>query len=181
MKQDEMYLPYMNTVEILYLLQFLNRDQSILEIGGGKSTIFFSRLVKKVTTLEHNEEWFYRIKEMVTEVKNNHSCEFHLVLPNYLHQGLNPAEPGQFDNYVDFLSTLEKKSFDLVLVDGRDRVRCFEKSIPLVKPGGLIIIHDFWNRERYKEILDFTEVELLHSENSYVYPSENTLAVFTKK
>ncbi len=49
-------------------------------------------------------------------------------------------------------------SFDIILVDGRDRVKCLEGSIPLLKSGGVIMLDDAersWYREAYTLLKDW--------------------------
>ena len=49
----------------------------------------------------------------------------------------------------DFIfSTFSVKYFDLVLVDGRFRVACALKVWERLKPGAILMIHDFHTKER---------------------------------
>ena len=50
------FLPYMTSDEIVDLVSYLSKETEMLEIGGGHSTIFLSKLVKKLVTIEHNLE-----------------------------------------------------------------------------------------------------------------------------
>lgn len=173
-------LPYMNSKEISDLITYLHRDCEMLEIGGGNSTLFFSRIVKKLVTIEHSKEWSDKISN---DMKNISKCEWciHVISPNFpQNHPFQPAEPGQFDDYIKFISDLEKDQFDVILIDGRDRVRSVISSIPLLRKDGILIIHDFWNRPKYHSILQFKELELIKDDNSFEN-SENTLAAFKKK
>lgn len=107
--------------------------------------------------------------------------KIHVIEPNFSQtHPFQPAEPGQFDNYINFISNLEKDQFDVILIDGRDRVRCTIASIPLLKKGGVLLIHDFWNRPKYHSVLQLPELELIRDNNSYIN-SENTLVALRKK
>jgi predicted O-methyltransferase YrrM len=173
-------LPYMTNDEIVDLVSYLNREIEMLEIGGGNSTIFLSKLVKRLVTIEHNLEWS---KTIENEIKNfNVDWSLHVVEPNWKQtHPFQPAEQGQFDNYVKFISTLDDNQFDVILVDGRDRVRCVLQSIPKLKKDGVILIHDFWNREKYHVLLENNELELIVDTNSYGNNPNNTLVAFKKK
>jgi predicted O-methyltransferase YrrM len=152
----------------------------MLEIGGGNSTLFFSKIVKRLVTIEHNKEWSDKISN---DIKSISKCDWsiHVVEPSFPQSHpFQPSEPGQFDNYINFISNLEKDQFDVILIDGRDRVRCTIASIPLLKKGGILLIHDFWNRPKYHSVLQLSELELIKDTNSYIN-SENTLAAFKKK
>ena len=167
----------MTTDEIVDLVCYLDRDSDVLEIGGGGSTIFISRIVKKLITIEHSLEWAGKIKIEMSNLPKKADWEIHTIPPSWSQvHPFHPAEPGQFDSYVEFISSLEKESFDVILVDGRDRVRCFESSVPLLKKGGVILVHDFWNREKYHSMLNIPGVSLIIKEKS----SSNTLAAFVK-
>jgi predicted O-methyltransferase YrrM len=172
-------IPYMNSNEIVDLTTYLHRDCEMLEIGGGNSTLFFSKIVKRLVTIEHNKEWSDKISNDMKLSK----CDWkiHVVEPNFpqIHP-FQPADTGQFDDYVNFISNLEKEQFDVILIDGRDRVRCTIASIPLLKKDGILLIHDFWNRPKYHSVLKLPELELIIDNNSYVN-SENTLVALRKK
>lgn len=170
----------MNSKEIIDLVTYLHRDCEMLEIGGGNSTLFFSKIVKRLVTIEHNKEWSDKISN---DMKLISKCDWkiHVIEPSFpqIHP-FQPAELGQFDNYINFISNLEKNQFDVILIDGRDRVRSTIASIPLLKKGGILLIHDFWNRPKYHSVLQLLELELVKDNNSYIN-SENTLVAFKKK
>lgn len=173
------FLPYMTNDEIVDLVSYLTRETEMLEIGGGHSTIFFSKLVKRLVTIEHNLEWSKTIED---EMKNsNVDWSLYVIEPNWKQtHPFQPAESGQFENYVNFISTIKDNQFDVILVDGRDRVRCTLQSISKLKKDGVILLHDFWNREKYHVLLDNNELELIVDSNSYGKIKNNTLVAFKK-
>ena len=59
----------------------------------------------------------------------------------------------EFKDYVEYPKSLNRQ-FDVVWVDGRARVACAFSVIRnnLLKPNGVVIIHD-WERKHYKEVL----------------------------
>jgi hypothetical protein len=171
-------IPFMTPEEIVDLVTYINRDSVILEIGGGDSTVFLSRLVKKIVTLEHNLEWAEKIRE---NTKGYESTVF-VVEPNWPQpHPFHPAEEGQFEKYLNFLKTLNDDQFDVVLVDGRDRVKCASASVSKLKSGGTLLVHDFWNRPKYHSVLDLPELEIILDSNSYGGNPNNTLVAFRKK
>jgi predicted O-methyltransferase YrrM len=68
--------------------------------------------------------------------------------------------PFDFDRSADFFSSayceaLTDGSWDVVIIDGQDktfreRITCFRHADPLMKPGSIILVDDFW---RYEELL----------------------------
>ena len=174
------HLPYMNSEEISDLITYIDKDSEVLEIGCGNSTLFFSKIVKRLVSIEHTKEWSDKISN---DMKLISKCDWsiHVVEPSFPQSHpFQPAEPGQFDDYVNFISNLDKNQFDVILVDGRDRVRCVIASIPLLKKGGVLIIHDFWNRPKYHSVLNLHELVLIKDDNSFEN-IENTLVAFRKK
>lgn len=179
-KMKEKHKPYMNSDEISDLVTYIDRDSEMLEIGCGNSALFFSKIVKRLVIIEHNKEWSDKISN---DMKSISKCDWsiHVVEPSFPQSHpFQPSEPGQFDNYINFISNLEKDQFDVILIDGRDRVRSTIASIPLLKKGGILLIHDFWNRPKYHSVLQLSELELIKDNNSYIN-SENTLVALRKK
>jgi hypothetical protein len=74
-------------------------------------------------------------------------------------------------------------SVDMMHIDGRERIACAMTNAPLIKPGGLMLIHDFFPRYRYRARLSelLTEYEFLFE--SPFAPRENGggYAVFKKR
>ena len=56
-------------------------------------------------------------------------------------------------NIVAKIKTLNK-TFDIILVDGRDRVNCIKQSIDCLTSNGVLILDDS-QRDRYQEGIDF--------------------------
>lgn len=109
---------------------------SVLEFGSGASTLWFAERVNLLVSIEHDPKWYKKISD---ELKSRD-----LKLKDYI-LGQRP--------YHEQCFKYENTSFDLVVVDGRDRVLCVKASKKLVKPGGYLIL-DNSERERYKEVFD---------------------------
>lgn len=172
-------LPYMTNEEIIELVSYIDRNTTMLEIGGGNSTIFLSNIVKKLTTIEHNFEWSKTIKDLMKDT--SFDWEIHVIEPNWPQSHpFQPAENGQFNNYVNFIESLSDNEYDVVLVDGRDRVRCSIASIPKLKDGGILLIHDFWNRPKYHSLLKNFNLQLIEDTNSFFKNENCTLVAFKK-
>lgn len=48
----------------------------------------------------------------------------------------------------------QEESFDVIVVDGRDRVNCVKNSMKALSQNGIIILDDS-SRDKYKEAFDF--------------------------
>jgi hypothetical protein len=171
--------PYMNDTEIFHLLKYINRDVRMLEIGGGGSTVFLSKLVKRLVTVEHNKNWSSKLWNLLGKKRPNWSL--HIAEPNFPQQHpFQPAQPGQFDRYINHISNINE-TFDVILIDGRDRVRSVHASLDKLKMGGYMIIHDFWNRPKYHSVLNITNLKLVSEENSFPQGEIKDTIVVLKK
>lgn len=136
--------PQMSPEEILRVEQALLHHGShvdVLEWGVGGSTVYFTQLLRKQgisytwTGIEYNREWYARIIELL---KND--PHVHLVLFD-VGNTANKQRDVPMDEYVAYPATLGKK-FDVIVVDGRKRRRCLLEAAKLLKPGGVVLLHD---------------------------------------
>ena len=174
-------IPHMSANEIVYLLSFLSSQTEMLEIGTGNSTPFFAKFVKSLVGIEHNKEWIEEVKKMVAVHSKWTDTQFIHVAPNWpQNHPFNPAEPGQFENYVNRIKELPHEKFDVILVDGRDRVNCTKAAVHALRKGGVLFIHDYWNRRnKYGEVESIEALELLNLDMKD--RKEFTLVAFRKK
>lgn len=131
--------PWLTDQAIDFLEDFLKKDTHarVLEFGSGSSTLWFAQRTPHLISLEHDVRWFKLIKK---ELEKNYSripCEqqYRLVISEYYR--VCDEFP---DNY-----------FDLILVDGKDRVKCVEHAQRILKPGGILML-DNAEREKYQPI-----------------------------
>ncbi|MNK91784.1 hypothetical protein D3C87_1118990 [compost metagenome] len=113
----------------------LNKELLLFEYGAGNSTLFYAKHVKKVTAVEHDKNWFERIKNQMpahVEIK---------------HIGL------EGDDYVHAI--LQKDQlFDIIIVDGRKRIACCKNAIQRLSETGVLILDDA-EREHYQPVMDY--------------------------
>jgi hypothetical protein len=132
-------IPWMTCLEIEAIERLLHSDWHVLEYGSGGSTTWLSARVDRVTSIEHDQNWGGDIHQVASNV------DLRLVPPEWpLKKRFGPAEPGQFESYV---AAADDISPDLVIVDGRDRVRCAERWTR----KSLVLLHDA-NRRRYQSL-----------------------------
>ncbi len=134
--KDNNPLPWVTYSFIDFIVNRLNNTMEIFEFGSGNSTLWYSSKVNTVTSVEHDSIWFEKIKENMPENVN-----------------INYKELIYNGEYSNFSNTLEKK-FDIVIVDGRDRVNCMKNAIYSIKENGVIVLDDS-EREQYRKGIDF--------------------------
>lgn len=133
-RKDGSYLPWMNYQVITFLEQRLNNDLELFEYGSGYSTLFFAKLVKQVTAIEHDFSWF----EIVNTMKP--------ASVNLIHQSLDDE-----DAYCNAAGR-SKTAYDVIVVDGRLRVRCVKAAMNCLSAQGVILLDDS-ARDRYAEAI----------------------------
>lgn len=126
-------LPWLNYAMIDFLGNRLNKNMSVFEYGAGYSTLFFAQRVGKIVSLEYNPEWVKTVRQLISKLDNS----------ALLYRSLDA-------NYVESILEYDD-AFSLVLIDGRERVRCSEVAMKKLAPDGVVILDDS-KRDRYAEI-----------------------------
>lgn len=129
-KQDGTPLPWMNYAIIGFLEERLHKDMTLFEYGSGYSTLFYSRLVKRVVSVEHDKAWYEAVREMA-------GPNVHLLY-----------QPLDYDGEYCRLINQQNEKFDVVVIDGRDRARCAINSYHSLSERGVVIFDDS-EREKY--------------------------------
>jgi hypothetical protein len=135
-KSDGSEVPWMNYCVIAFLEQRLQRDFRVFEYGSGFSTIFLSRLVESVRSVEHDLAWFNKLMPRL-------GGNVELLL-------CREDENGDYCRRIHATG----EQYDVVLVDGRDRVNCIKQSIGAMSGRGVILLDDS-QRPEYGEGLAF--------------------------
>ena len=171
--------PWLTENAINYILDYINNQKkqiNMLEFGSGGSTIFFSKFNINLISIEHDEIWAYNVQNKI----NKKNCKLVLKKSNVIENTDYLETP-----YFNAVDDLEIKNFDIILIDGRNRVDCFKKSEPLLKKGGLLIL-DNSEREEYKEIFILYEdkphinfIQEKPDNYGFYYPNWTT-AIFLK-
>ena len=121
--------PWMNYPLIDFLQHRLTSDLRVFEFGGGYSTIFFSRRVAHVTTVEHDHGWLQQLQKTIP-------ANVELIF-------------GDERSERPYCRAIQStgKVFDVVVVDGRDRVNCVRSAIDCLSPRGVILLDDARRKE----------------------------------
>jgi hypothetical protein len=134
-RNDGSPLPWMNYPVIAFLEERLQKDSSLFEFGSGYSTKFFAQRVKDVTSVEYDIKWFEKLKD-------NLPANVKLLF----------REKDIDGNYCRLISE-QNRQYDIVVVDGRDRVNCVKTSLKCLTTRGIVILDDS-QREKYKSAFE---------------------------
>ena len=160
--QDLPRLPiYMHPIEYTQLTALLAAidARTVLEWGSGGSTQALLNDFPHLETLvsiEHDTGWHDQVRARLTDSRVR-LYRFPCAAPEPNIQEDIQAweawmdrcedEPELLRDYIDWPTTLDL-TFDLVLVDGRARVHCMHAGWKVLRPGGLLVLHDA-QRTRY--------------------------------
>ncbi len=128
-------IPWLSYSFLDFIAGRLQQDLIMFEYGAGNSTFYFAKEVKFVHSTEHNQEWYAYVKRNLPA-----------------NAAIRYIPLGGIDYSDAILQTAEL--FDIVLVDGRDRVACVKKAVQKLTTRGVIILDDA-EREKYQEAFVF--------------------------
>jgi hypothetical protein len=148
-------LPWISLPALRWLTGYIKPEMSVFEWGSGASTVFFSRRVSKLVSVEHDDQWFKKIKLKISD-----DCTCDVTLRNVgcdsisnatlmdemeldLYKTSVPSFAGScFYNYVRSILDYPDGAFDIILVDGRARTGCLGLAKTKVRRGGVVILDD---------------------------------------
>lgn len=125
-----------------HIAEYLTKESNVLEAGAGASTIWFSTKAAAVVSFEKDRAWHNEVKAEI-EAQNIKNVTL-IFAPTF-----------------DRFKILNLRRFDIILIDGRDRVRWVRETITKLKPGGLFILDDS-QRPRYKEATNLLDSTGMH-------------------
>lgn len=121
--------------------------RNIFEWGSGGSTLRYARMGCRITAIEDDQEWLNRVQAALKSANVAEQVKL-------CHIPFNFDKPDNFKN-SSYLLALSGNQSGVVIIDGQDktfreRITCFRHAEPLMQPGSIILVDDFW---RYKELL----------------------------
>ncbi|GGY51110.1 hypothetical protein GCM10011297_25040 [Bacterioplanes sanyensis] len=133
-------VPWMNYPVVNFLKERLHKHLHLFEYGSGYSTAFYAQLVRDVISLEYNQAWLQRVAD---------SAPANVKLL-FKEKDVNGA-------YCRAIHDTGQV-FDVVVVDGRDRVNCIKQSAECLSETGVIILDDSL-RTRYSEAFEYLRLK----------------------
>jgi hypothetical protein len=125
-------LPWLTYACIEFLRHRVRPDWSVFEFGSGGSTRWWAARVGRLVSVEHDRAWYERMAPLLPPKVE------------YLHHDLVPGGA-----YCQSILAFAGE-FDVVVIDGRDRVNCARNCVPALRPAG-IVIWDNSERDKYAE------------------------------
>jgi hypothetical protein len=145
-------VPMMTFDAIGWLRAYLRPEMHVFEYGSGGSTVFFTRRVERLVSVEHDPEWYMRIRDRIGKIASERftyvlqppeqGSEAGIGSTDDRYRGMN------FASYVRTIDGFPDAAFDLVSVDGRARSACLTQAVRKVKSGGFVLL-DNSDRDEY--------------------------------
>lgn len=133
-------IPWVTYSFIDFIKERIKKHHSVFEFGSGNSTFFYAKYAGLVVSVEHDKAWYDMIVSKKPENAEMIFCEL--------------VRDG---DYCRMPVKLEEK-FDILIVDGRDRVNCCKQAVNAVSDKGVIVLDDS-EREFYYEGIAFLKAK----------------------
>lgn len=160
---------HMSDAEQRMFAKYVAGRKSYMEFGSGGSTLHASAAVSEcVFSVESDAAWIASVRQQV----GGHATLHHADIGATKEWGYPVhARPELFGRYHTEPLSLVPVPPEVVLVDGRFRVACVLLHVLVKFPDALVIVHDFWDRPWYHDVLPSVDV----------VDRVDTLAVFRRK
>ena len=112
------------------LATVLLRTDVGIEWGSGRSTAWFGKRLKHLTSIEHNVQWYDRVKAQLAQMGAGNVT--------YLQKSLLDGQGNS--PYVQIAHDFVDGSLNFALVDGELRRECLSAIIPKIARGGLLVL-----------------------------------------
>ncbi len=129
-------LPWVTYSFIDFIKNRIKKEHHIFEFGSGSSTWFYAARAGSVTSVEHDKAWYEKVKK-----------------DNPANAEMIFAELETNGAYSHMAAT-QQKPFDIVIVDGRDRINCCKNSLAALSDAGVMVLDDS-ERDIYQEAFTF--------------------------
>jgi Methyltransferase domain len=116
-------IPLLTYPCIEFLRGRIGKSLDVFEYGSGSSTLWWADRVRSVISCEHDRQWYDKAKQAIP---GNVTLLF--------------RELGSGEYAKEILNYEDR--FDLIVIDGRDRVNCARNSLKALKNSGVIIWDD---------------------------------------
>lgn len=141
MNKFEFFTPLMHVYEYKFIEKFLNEDDIFLEWGSGNSTIYYSGIVKKLITIEHDVD-YHKQTEIAIKMYDIKNIDNILIRTNDNFPATRENRYKAFEDYINYPKNNNLK-FTKCLVDGRARKFCAQSIVDMIDENVIVFVHDF--------------------------------------
>jgi hypothetical protein len=122
-------IPWYSYAQLEWLMPRVRRTDTVFEFGAGYSTVWYGQHAKEVIAVEHNSGW---LNEVQAKVGSNVTLVFRSTA------GTEATVEGE-SPYYSALLEYAPKSFDIIVIDGMERVQCAYAAPSRLRDDGIIV------------------------------------------
>jgi hypothetical protein len=126
--------PWLTAEAVAFLERWLEPDLVGFEWGSGRSTVWFARRVRRLTSIEHDPGWYEKVSRRLDQADLSVKVAYHRVA---IDTETDAAHP-----YVSAISDQDDGALHFCLVDGltRFRAQCALACLAKLASGGIAIV-----------------------------------------
>jgi hypothetical protein len=128
--------PWLVPAAIAFLEQEMRPEFVGFEWGSGRSTLWFARRIRYITSVEGRRAWYDEVTRWL--VKDDLAERVTLRLAEVTSEHNFSSE--EIERYAGVIDGVVDGSLDFILVDGHFREACLLRIASKLRPGGLLII-----------------------------------------
>jgi hypothetical protein len=129
-------IPWVTYSFIDFIKDRLKPEHAVFEFGSGNSTEFYAKRTGIVVSVEHDKEWYEKISAGKPDNAELIYCEL------------------QRDGDYCRMPVKLGEEFDIIIVDGRDRVNCCIHAVDALSASGVIVLDDS-ERPDYRDGINY--------------------------
>lgn len=129
-------IPWVTYSFIDFISTRIRKDHTIFEFGSGNSTWFYAKNAGKVVSVEHDQAWYNKVLKEKPANSEMIFCEL------------------QSNGDYSRMPLTKDQKFDIIIVDGRDRVNCCKNCLPALSDQGVVVLDDS-ERDFYAPAVEF--------------------------
>jgi hypothetical protein len=164
-------IPWCTYPFIEFMEPRLKKEFTVLEFGSGNSTLWYAKKVAKIKCVEHDKGWYEKVRK---ELSGN----IEIVYKELQYNG-------------EYSKEAKDEKYDVIIVDGRDRINCLFNSLKALKEGGVFVfdnselkqyvakIDEFCSVNNFKKIdfVGMAPISVHRTATSILYRSNNCLNI----
>jgi predicted O-methyltransferase YrrM len=133
--------PWLTPGAVDFLESHVKSDMTALELGSGRSTLWYASKVGRLISVEHDAAWFERVKGQLAAA-DCRNVDYRFVPLDHPESEPERPEYHPLPAYVRTITECADNSLDFVVVDGHYRSSCIAAVLSKIKPGGLLLVDD---------------------------------------
>jgi len=127
--------PWLTVDAVAFLERWLEPQHEGFEWGSGRSTVWFARRVRHLTSIEHNPVWHDRVVQSLSDQQVSSRVRYRCIC-------VEESAAKSDHEYVQAIAEIPDGFLDFCLVDGVASLRaaCALACLPKIRPGGIVIV-----------------------------------------